>query len=264
MKNTYKLMLFVCAMLVATLAFTTTVSAKQYGKLTYSVNNGAYISAVSNGGSLSPLTYRLPNSPLTIEVTVPNGYNVGVPTKVVMVVGYKNGKFRPKVGYKKRYKSTFFKAFGKGKWPITPTLRTQWEGNASAFVPSSKTYYVGRRQKKTIVLWVTFPECLPPGPSFWYDQSLRMLGLTENPGWVCSPAMLDIGFKGAILKSRRIKIAGKTWRWTLEGKANVPQRGIYLYPAPQSTPAAPPPTEPTPPTGPTGPTEPTGPTGPTG
>ncbi|OGL34241.1 hypothetical protein A3F64_01640 [Candidatus Saccharibacteria bacterium RIFCSPHIGHO2_12_FULL_42_8] len=250
MKNTYKLMLFVCVMLVATLTFTAAASAKQYGVMVKTANSGSYISALSNGGSLSPLTYRLPNSPLTVEVTLPNGYNVGVPTKVILVVKYKNGKFRPKIGWKKRYKTTYFKAFGKRKWPIVPTVRMQWDSVGAIVVPFKKIY-LGPRQTKTAVLWVTFPECLPPGPSFWYDQSLRSFGLTQNPGWMCSPADLDVGFKGAILKSRRIKIAGKMWQWTLEGKANAPQRGIYLYPPP-SPPAALP-SEPTP-TGPTGPT----------
>lgn len=264
MKNTYKLMLFVCAMFVATLAFTATASAKQYGRLTSS----GYISAVANNGSLMPTTYRLGTSPLVVEVTTPSGFKVGEPTLIVMKIRYKNAKFRPKIGWKKRYKTTFYRAFGKRRWPILPTFSASWGFWASGRVMSQtgKKIYVGPRQTRVVKFWVTFPECAPIDEE-WILGPMTELKLKTRPAWQCNPPSLGVSFENSSLKSRRIKINGKIWQWTAYASASAPVLGAFLYPSTDqvspSPPSPPTPAEPTP-TGPTGPPEPTGPTGPTG
>ncbi len=219
-------------LLAVMLAGATSASATKYGKLQKGVVVG-----MSNNGSTEPLTYKYPRGDaIEQRLTLPNGYVVGQPTKVVLQLRYVNAKFRAKIGYKKYYRSRFHRVFGKKSWRIPITLQASWAFSTvrpNARFSMRKVVRLRPRQTKKVVFWVTFPECVAPLDESWL-QEWRLHYGDNLPNWSCNPAGLSIeygvGERPVSLKATK-RIAGKKHRWIAYAPFYAPQAPAYLYPA---------------------------------
>ncbi len=223
-------------------------------KVKYSKSAGwGYVDSSKNMGSLSRRNYKwkasLKRGPFEIIASMPDGYEAGVPTKVVLKYIYRpKTKLKLSSGRKVTYRQWYGKRRPNGLVAqIGASLGTVYVDDETLKLKS-----MNPNRARTATFWVNIPCVLvrdvpnlssyfPPYPVYPTPETVATWGQ-------CIPAYIEID----LLVGR---MGGIKMGHTLEKV--VHQVTAYVQPTPSSpTPAAP--TEPTEPTGSTGSSGPTG------
>lgn len=211
-------------------------------RIKHKAHRGYVIQAWDNGGSTLPVSYGLPRSasgPVRASVTLPNGFQAGVPTDIVVTLKYEASRklsvIPKRNGWGGLRRGSYRKLFGLKPLKIVFYYEFWSFGEDEAVGDDSGPRSVGFKARlrpgRSVrrVLKVLFPKCTAVDRSAaeWWRGYAPVPG---DPGWPCRPGGARIAMMSSIFKKTR------DGYWYRSGNtAEVGHEGIFILGSPEPT-----------------------------